>query len=161
MRVTDPSAWRAPCSAEAGSIGSEHSLRARPHFWELLRVGVQQQNHKRQEKSELLYQKEVKVITQLHLEQSGSCISLELLPTAALGSTISHFHSGIMQERSQSQGQGEVKKGHYSQPDMDEPSLTQALGKHCALCSVILFHIPLVLITFFFAIYPTDWLEVD
>lgn len=42
---------------------------------------------------------------------------------------------------------------------MDEPGLTHALGKHCSLYSVILFHIPLVLITFSFSIYPADWLE--
>lgn len=51
----------------------------------------------------------------------------------------------------QSHGQRGAKKGHYSQPDMDEPSLTHALGKHCSLCSVILFHIPLILITFSFS----------
>lgn len=61
--------------------------------------------------------------------------------------------------QSQSRGPREAKKGHYSEPGMDEPSLTHALRKHCSLCSVILFHIPLVLITFSFSIYSTGWLE--
>lgn len=63
---------------------------------------------------------------------------------------------GAYVRQSLSRGWRAAKKGHYSQPGMDEPSLTHALGKHCSLCSAILFHIPLVLITFSFSIYSTD-----
>ena len=52
----------------------------------------------------------------------------------------------------QSQGKGELEKGNYSLPDMDELSLMHAFRKYCSLCSEILVHIPFILITFSFFI---------
>lgn len=55
-------------------------------------------------------------------------------------------------KRQQSQGRGELEKGNYSLPELDELSLMHAFGKHCSLCSEILVHIPFILITFSFCI---------
>lgn len=153
MRANSPTAWGAPCSAKEKSPDTAKVpvLLAR---WisGALGAGMQQPSHKEQEKSAVLqYKEEAEVTPLLHLELSSPCIPLERAgESSRAAGTMSHSALAVMQEP-QSHGQRGAKKGHYSQPDMDEPSLTHALGKHCSLCSVILFHIPLILITFSFS----------
>lgn len=152
MRATSPTAWGAPCSAKDKSSDTAKLLILLARcisgsFWgyssQAIRGKRNQNCCSRSRRLKSSY-------TSLGAEQFLHPPGVSWAEQQSCWNNIP-FCTGSYARASQSHGQGGAKKGHYSQPDMDEPSLTHALGKHCSLCSVILFHIPLILITFSFS----------